>query len=171
MRSLLAGILALILAASLILTASPLLATSPLMAADHQGPARVIDGDTIEVGGLKIRLHGIDAPERRQLCIRDSQEWFCGEAATDALTAFVQTRPVVCEGMGLDRYGRLVARCRVSGEDIGEWMVRQGWALAYRRYSTDYAAAEEEAKAAGVGIWGTEFMAPWEWRKIVRHAE
>ena len=159
MRTVFAGILALILAAP------------PALAADLQGPARVIDGDTIEVAGQRVRLHGIDAPEQRQSCVTDGREWPCGEAATDALRALVQAWPVVCEGMDLDRYGRLVARCEAGGTDIGAKMVKLGWALAYRHYSKNYVGQEEAARAAGVGVWGGEFMAPWDWRKRKRDAE
>ncbi len=78
---------------------------------------------------------------------------------------------VSCEGKDTDRYGRLVARCTAGGENIGEWMVRQGWALAYRRYSRDYAGQEEAAPAEDAGIWGSAFMAPGKWRKMMRDAE
>ncbi len=158
MRSLLAGILV-------------ILAAPPALAADLQGPARVIDGDTIEVVGQRVRLYGIDAPEWRQLCIKDGWEWPCGEAAADALRALVHAWEVSCEGKDLDRYGRLVARCRAGHEDIGEWMVRQGWALAYRRYSREYVGQEEAVEAEDAGIWSSAFMAPWRWRKMMRDAE
>ncbi len=116
--------------------------------ADVAGVASVIDGDTIEVHGQQIRLHGIDAPESRQLCRPDGKPWQCGKDAANALADKIARRPVTCEDMGRDRYKRIIARCTVAGEDLGEWMVQQGLALAYRRYSLDYVDEEAEAQAA-----------------------
>ena len=133
--------------------------------ADITGQASVIDGDTIEVAGQRIRLHGIDAPESRQLCRRDGERWRCGKDATSALKAFLGSRPVSCEELGRDRYRRVVAKCTVDGVDLGEWMVSQGWAVAYYLYSYEYSRAEQRAKSAPRGIWAGEFDKPWEWRK------
>ncbi len=91
--------------------------------ADVAGTASVIDGDTIEVHGQRIRLHGIDAPESRQFCRRDSKPWQCGKDAANALADKIARRPVTCEDLGRDRYTRIIARCTVAGEDLGEWMV------------------------------------------------
>ncbi len=97
------------------------LVLSPVPAlADITGKARVIDGDTIEVAGQRIRLHGIDAPESRQLCRRDGERWQCGKDATSALKAFLGGRPVSCDELDRDRYRRIVARCAVDGVDIGD---------------------------------------------------
>ncbi len=98
-----------------------LLATPAL--ADVAGVASVIDSDTIEVHGQRIRLHGIDAPERRQLCRRDGKPWQCGKDAANALADKIARRPVTCEDLGRDRYKRIIARCTAAGEDIGRWMV------------------------------------------------
>ena len=133
--------------------------------ADITGQPRVIDGDTIEVAGQRIRLHGIDAPESKQLCRRDGQRWRCGGDATSALKAFLGSRPVSCEELDRDRYRRVVAKCAVDGVDIGEWMVSQGWAVAYYQYSYEYSRAEQRAKLARRGIWATRFVLPWEWRR------
>ncbi len=133
--------------------------------ADVAGTASVIDGDTIEVHGQRIRLHGIDAPESRQLCRRDGKPWQCGKDAANALAEKIARRPVTCEDLGRDRYKRIIARCTVAGEDINAWMVSEGWALAYRRYSLDYADTEADAQAARRGIWAGEFVKPWEWRR------
>ena len=138
--------------------------------AEITGRARVIDGDTLEVAGHRIRLHGIDAPESRQLCRRDGERWRCGEDATLALEAFLGSRPVSCEELDRDRYRRLVAKCTVGRIDIGRWMVSEGWAMAYRRYSTDYVSHEAKARTARKGIWRGDFMPPWDWRKMVRDA-
>ena len=133
--------------------------------ADITGQPRVIDGDTLEIAGQRIRLHGIDAPERRQLCRRDGEPWRCGKDATSALKAFLSSRPVSCEELDRDRYGRVVAKCAVDGVDIGDWMVSQGWAVAYYLYSYDYSRAEQHAKSARRGIWATRFLLPWGWRR------
>ncbi len=140
-----------------------LLATPAL--ADMTGTASVIDGDTIEVHGQRIRLHGIDAPESRQLCRRDGKPWQCGKDAANALAEKIARRPVTCEDLGRDRYKRIVARCTVAGDDLEKWMVSQGWALAYRRYSFDYIETEADAQAAQRGIWASKFVKPWEWRR------
>ena len=118
-----------------------LLATPAL--ADVAGVASVIDGDTIEVRGQRIRLHGIDAPESRQLCRLDGKPWQCGKDAANALADKIARRPVTCEDLGRDRYKRIIARCTVAGENMGAWMVSEGLALAYRHYSLDY--VDEEA--------------------------
>ncbi len=133
--------------------------------ADVAGTASVIDGDTIEVHDQRIRLHGIDAPESRQLCRLDGKPWQCGKDAANALAEKIARRPVTCEDLGRDRYKRIIGRCTVAGEDLGEWMVQQGLALAYRRYSLDYVDEEADAQAARRGIWASEFVKPWEWRR------
>ncbi len=140
------------------------LLTTPALA-DVAGVASVIDGDTLEIHGQRIRLHGIDAPESQQLCRLDGKSWQCGEVAANALADKIARRSVTCEDLGRDRYKRIIARCAVAGEDIGAWMVSQGLALAYRRYSRDYVDQEAEAQAARRGIWASEFVKPWEWRR------
>ena len=127
-----------------------------------EGPARIIDGDTIDIGGQRIRLNGIDAPESRQTCIADGVTWPCGQHATTALTEFIGGAPVSCQEQGTDRYGRMIGKCSVQGEGIEAWMVESGWALAYRRYSLEYVDEEEEAQDARVGLWRGEFVPPWE---------
>ncbi len=89
---------------------------------DVAGVASVIDGDTIEVHGQRIRLHGIDAPESRQLCLSDGKPWRCGKDAANALADKIARRPVTCEDLGRDRYKRIIGRCTVAGEDMGEWL-------------------------------------------------
>jgi endonuclease YncB( thermonuclease family) len=138
--------------------------------ADVTGTARVIDGDTIEIAGQRIRLHGIDAPESRQLCRLDGNPWQCGKEATNALADKIARQPVTCEDLGRDRYERIIGRCTVAGEDIESWMVVNGWAVAYRRFSLDYVEEEADAQAARRGIWAGEFVKPWEWRQGKRIA-
>lgn len=125
------------------------------------GPVAVIDGDTLEVGKRKVRLFGIDAPEIGQTCTRDDgRVWPCGRWARDWLETRVARRPVRCEALETDRYGRTVARCFVGGEDIAAALVRAGAATAYQRYSLDYVDEEKEAVFARRGIWSGEVERP-----------
>lgn len=132
------------------------------------GLALVIDGDTLELNGQPIRLHGIDAPERTQTCLAAGLPWACGRGAAQFLAATVADRLVRCQGTKRDRYGRLLAVCFVDGEDINARMVRHGWAVAYTRYAKDYVAAEGEARDARRGLWQGEFVLPDEWRRGLR---
>ena len=145
-------------AAALVL---PTLAGLP--AAAQTGPARVIDGDTIDVAGARIRLWGIDAPESRQTCQRGGVDYACGREATAHLRVLLANAVVTCEARVRDRYGRTVALCRAESIDIGAAMVRDGWALAFVRYSADYVAREQEARLAGRGMWRDVYVAV-EWR-------
>ncbi len=130
------------------------------------GPARVIDGDTLEVVGLRIRIHGIDAPEARQLCSTGTEQTACGQQATQEMRDLIRGEPVRCEPRDIDRYGRIVAVCmNHEGKDVGREMVRSGWALAYRQYGLDYVADEEAASATSEGMWETTFVAPWDWSR------
>lgn len=125
-----------------------------------------VDGDSLRLAGIEYRLWGIDAPEWRQTCEQDSRSWHCGRAAARALRALLRDRELHCETVDRDRHGRAVARCRAGGVDINDWMVRQGWAIDYTRYSDGaYAPAEAEARAAGRGIWRSRFVAPEQWRR------
>ena len=141
-----------------------LIATSAT-AQDIAGPARVIDGDTLEVSGQRIRIHGIDAPETRQLCSMGMDRTACGKQATREMRDLIAGEPVACERRDVGRYGRIVAVCfNAEGVDVGRGMVRLGWALAYRQFSIDYVADEEAASASQEGMWETTFVAPWDWR-------
>ena len=133
--------------------------------ADIAGPSRVIDGDTIEVGGERIRLHGVDAPELGQTCSVEGRSWPCGEKAAEALAEKIGRSSVSCERRHVDRYCRIVASCTVDGDDLGAWLVRHGWAIAYRRYSLDYADHEDQARDAGAGLWAGTFIEPETWRR------
>lgn len=153
--------------AGCLLTVLVLLTACPTLAqADFAGQASVIDGDTLEIHGRRVRLHGIDAPEAAQLCQnRDGKDYRCGQQAALALADLIDRRPVACEQRDIDRYGRIVAVCTVAGTDVGAWLMAQGLALAYRKYSTAYVEQEAAARAARIGIWRGSFVAPWEWRK------
>ncbi len=133
--------------------------------AEIAGTASVIDGDTLEVHGQRIRLHGIDAPESRQMCLAEGAHWRCGQKAALALADKIGTSPVICEEQDVDRYKRIVAVCYVRGEDLNHWMVINGWALAYQRYSKKYVDEERAAQAARVGVWRGKFVPPWNWRR------
>ncbi len=133
--------------------------------AEISGRASIIDGDTIEIHGDRIRLHGIDAPESRQVCRAESANYRCGQQAAFALADKVEGAVVTCRHTDTDRYGRIVAVCYARGDDIGLWMVSEGWALAYRRYSMDYVDEETAAMLARRGLWRGEFELPWEWRR------
>lgn len=130
-----------------------------------EGTASVIDGDTLDLHGQRIRLHGIDAPESKQSCTRGGETWRCGQAASLALADKIGRQPIACEQRDIDRYKRVVARCRLGSEDLNAWLVRSGWAMAYRQYSKDYVADEAAAQAAHVGIWAGEVQPPWDWRR------
>lgn len=133
------------------------------------GPASVIDGDTLEIRGTRIRLHGIDAPESGQTCITaDGQSWRCGQGAALALSDRIGRAPVRCEQTDTDRYGRAIAVCYRGDEDLNAWMVRAGHAVAYRRYSSDYVGEEALARAGKRGLWAGTFERPWDWRRARR---
>lgn len=127
------------------------------------GIARVLDGDTIEIGSARVRLWGVDAPEGRQTCLDGSRRWPCGRRAAQALAGRIDGRSVTCEER--DRDGRIIAVCRHGGRDVNAWLVREGWALAYRRYTRAYVAEESGARAAKRGLWRGEFIPPWDWRR------
>lgn len=133
------------------------------------GPLTIIDADTFDVAGTRVRLHGVDAPEAGQEC-RDAggARWPCGAWATAEAWRLWGGRDAACEGIETDRYGRLVARCAVDGEDLVAALVAGGIALAYRDYSLDYVPAEEAAMAVGAGVWAGTFERPHEWRAARR---
>lgn len=142
----------------------PATGTQPAAARFSVRPA-VIDGDTLAAGTDRLRIHGIDAPEMDQTCQRRGGTYPCGSMARDAMVAILGRGGLTCEALDTDRYGRSVVRCVTDrGADIGAELVRQGWAVAYRRFSLDYAAQEAEARAARRGIWDGSFMDPSDWR-------
>ncbi len=133
------------------------------------GQASVIDADTLEVHGQRIRFNGIDAPEGGQRCL-DAKGVLvrCGQIAANALDRFIAGNPVTCTISGKDRYNRALGGCSVRNVDLQDWLVRNGHALAYRQYSKDYISAEDEARRTKAGMWAGEFVEPWNWRKGAR---
>jgi endonuclease YncB( thermonuclease family) len=138
------------------------------------GQASVIDGDTIEIHGTRIRLWGIDAPESTQLCRNaDSDLYPCGRVAANALAALLwgAKRPIRCEPVDHDQYGRTVAVCYLGtpGPDVAHWLVSNGHALDWPRYSKGkYAPPQLEAQKADRGMWSGSFVIPWEFRVCMR---
>jgi endonuclease YncB( thermonuclease family) len=134
------------------------------------GHAWVVDGDSIRIAGVSIRLEGIDAPEWDQSC-RDpaGRTWLCGRAASNALRELTRGQTLTCLPRARDRYGRVVATCSLpNGTDLNAWMVRQGWAIA-SGFSNIYRSEEAEAKAQQRGIWSGSFIYPAEWRRQKAH--
>jgi endonuclease YncB( thermonuclease family) len=158
-------LVALALACSLLLGGFTGLSTvraAPLVSGD----ARVIDGDTIDVSGTRIRLEGIDAPETAQTCSRNpAGSWPCGREAQKALARMIEGRQVACTAEGYDRYGRMLGVCSVGSEDVNAAMVRNGYAWAFVKYSTRYTSEEAAARDAKAGIWQSESQPAWEFRE------
>ncbi len=127
-------------------------------------PQSVIDGDTIVLEGKRIRLFGIDAPEKSQPCQVQKPAVACGIIARNALIGFVTGATVQCDREDVDRYGRDVSRCYAEGYDLSAGMVRAGLAVAYRQYSLSYVSEEENAKRLKRGMWKGTFVMPWDWR-------
>lgn len=143
------------------------------MAAEIAGRASVIDGDTIEIHGNRIRLEGIDAPESSQLC-QDAagRRYRCGQSAAMYLDGMIAGKPVSCAVSSHDRYGRAVAECFISVDgkstSLNAQMVYGGQAIAYRRYSREYVDEEDAARAARLGLWTGTFEEPEAWRRANR---
>ncbi len=135
------------------------------------GRASVIDADTLEIRGERIRLVGVDAPESGQKCLdRNAAFVRCGTISANALDTWINRDPVSCDIEGKDRYGRLLGQCKVRGQNMQEWLVANGYAVAYRSYSTAYVPAELKARKAKAGVWSGEFVMPWDWRQGLRLA-
>jgi endonuclease YncB( thermonuclease family) len=142
--------------------------TAAVTEASVIGRGSVIDGDTIEIGGERVRFHGIDAPESDQLCEdRKGQDYRCGAVSANALDKFLaKSRPARCDFVDRDQYGRFVGNCyRADGVNIAASLVRSGLALDWPRYSNGlYADEQRAAKAERIGLWQGKFTQPWEWR-------
>jgi len=127
---------------------------------------KIVDGDTIHLGKVKYRLYGIDAPEIKQKCKRKNKDYFCGLEATKFLKFLIKEEEgVFCKKKDIDMYKRIVAVCYYNNQNLNKLMVRNGWAIAYRRYSKDYIDDENYARENKLGIWEGTFVKPKIWRK------
>jgi len=152
--------------------AALLMSASPSLAETVVGRATVIDGDTLDIRGTRIRLHGVDAFESAQLCQgADGKPYRCGQRAALALADRIGTASVSCEKTDIDRHKRIVAVCSARGEDLNAWLVSEGHALAYRQYGKDYVPQEDAAQGAKRGAWAGSFTPPWDWRQGVRDGD
>lgn len=139
---------------------------------EFSGVPKIIDGDTVQLGAVKLHLEGIDAPQIDQLCLDQAgARWKCGVAARQYLKAWAGRKSWTCSTVRKDRYGRLLASCRLGDDDIARQMVKNGWALASTTGSATYLASEAEARAAEAGLWAAAFVSPRDWRKHNGHAK
>ena len=138
------------------------------------GIAKVIDGDTIKIKKNKIRLFGIDAPEKKQQCQKPwlsifflslSKNYKCGKISTNKLKIKIDNKFIMCKSSNKDRYNRFIAECFKDKTNINRWMVSSGYAVAYRKYSKKFVSQENLAKKEKLGLWSGKFQMPWEWRK------
>lgn len=120
----------------------------------------VVDGDTFDLDGVRIRVHGIDAPEYGQRC----GSWNCGVEALEELQNLITSGPVFCQSISNDAYGRVIGKCNVYGVDIGAEMVSMGLAYAFFKYSSDYKNEEDSARSGSLGVWSGDFQRPWDYR-------
>ena len=139
-----------------------------------QGYAKVIDGDSIVIQNQKIRLFGIDAPEKEQQCrkvwltisfLSFNKNYPCGQLSTNKLKNKIDNKFLICEWINRDRYKRYIAECFLNKTNINAWMVRTGQAVAYKKYSKKFVAQENIAKKEKSGLWSGTFEMPWDWRK------
>ena len=126
---------------------------------------KITDGDTIKINGEKIRFSGIDTPELKQKCIKEGESDPCGIIAKQILIDKIGNNKVICISEGKDQYKRTLAECYVNDESLSSYLVRRGYAFAYRRYSKKFIIDENYAKFNKLGMWSMEFDYPWDWRK------
>jgi len=126
---------------------------------------RVVDGDTIHLNGEKIRFTGIDAPELKQTCLKEGMKDFCGITAKKILINKIENNNVECIKEGKDQYKRTLAECFVNNESLSSYLVRSGYAFAYRKYSKKFIEDENYAKANQIGMWSMKFKYPWSYRR------
>ena len=155
-----------------------LIFTSNILAEEITGIPRVVDGDTVHINEFKIRLEGIDAPEIRQQCKKAKlkissilgytfyKNYYCGEVSKENLEAKIDGSKIKCISSGKDRYKRYLAKCFKNSTNLNQWMVRNGHAIAYRRYSKEYLPDEDFAKKNKLGLWQGKFLDPEKWRKL-----
>jgi len=138
------------------------------------GFAKVVDGDTIKINSKKIRLYGIDAPEKKQKCKKTylkisfmsfTKDYMCGEVSTQKLIKKINNQKLNCNIIDVDRYKRLIGECFKRNLNLNSWMVSNGYAVAYRKYSKKYVSDEINAKNKKLGIWQGKFEMPWDYRR------
>ena len=138
------------------------------------GFAKVVDGDTIKINSKKIRLYGIDAPEKKQKCKKTyltisfmsfTKDYMCGEVSTQKLIKKINNQKLNCNIIDVDRYKRLIGECFKRNINLNSWMVSNGYAVAYRKYSKKYVSDEINAKNNKLGIWQGKFEMPWDYRR------
>ena len=152
--------------------------TSNILAQEIIGIPRIVDGDTIYINEYKIRLEGIDAPEMRQQCKKERlkissiigftfyKNYSCGEVSKENLELKIDRSKIKCISSTKDRYKRYLAKCFKDKINLNRWMVRNGYAVAYRRYSKEYIPDEDFAKEKKLGLWQGKFLKPEKWRKL-----
>ena len=160
----------------IIITLLVLLSNS--IAEEISGIPKVVDGDTVHIDNYKFRLEGIDAPEMRQQCKKESfkisffigftfyKDYSCGRVSKEKLITKINTSEIKCISSSKDRYKRYIATCFKGKTNLNQWMVRNGFAIAYRRYSKKYVPDEVFAKENKLGLWQGKFMEPEKWRKL-----
>ena len=136
-----------------------------IVARSHAEQIIVTDGDTIRIGDERIRFSGIDAPELKQTCIYQSIEFQCGEFSKNLLIKKIANEEVTCIRQGKDQYGRTLAECFVGEDSLSSYLVREGYAFAYRQYSDQFIQDEEYAQIRENGMWSMKFVFPWEYRR------
>ena len=127
---------------------------------------KVIDGDTIKIGNEKIRFGGIDAPELKQICFKNEEKISCGILVKNVLKKKIGKETPKCISEGKDVYKRTVAECFINGESLSKFLVSNGYAFAYRKYSRKFIKDERFAKKNKLGLWSMKFIFPWEFRKL-----
>ena len=155
-----------------------LIFVSNLTAEEISGIPKIIDGDTVHINNYKFRLEGIDAPEMKQQCKKESfkisstigfsfyKDYSCGKVSKAKLKAKINGSKIKCVSTSKDRYKRYIATCFKGEINLNQWMVRNGYAIAYRRYSKKYVSDEDFAKEKKLGLWQGKFMNPEKWRKL-----
>ena len=126
---------------------------------------KIVDGDTIVLNGEKIRFSGIDTPEINQTCKKDEEIIYCGIIAKNKLIEKIGNQIPKCVAESTDRYNRIIAECFVKNESLSKYLVRNGYAFAYRKYSKKFIEDEEFARANKLGLWSMKFQYPWDFRK------
>ena len=139
-----------------------------IVVAHGENAVKVIDGDTIHIGSKKYRFSGIDTPEMKQTCKKDNQIVMCGVIAKNALVKKINKQQVNCKEEEIDRYKRIVAECFVGNDSLSKYLVRNGHAVAYRKYSMKFVEDEDYAKQNKLGLWSMSFDYPWDYRAKLR---